>query len=438
MPERRRSVDSILPQREVDDFPAPSQVVCRFGGDSMISRRSALAAAITAFAAPGLARASSNLFEAPFRVTRNMPWAAVVVNGKDPLAFLIDTGSTDFWVTRTAAVTLGLEQLGRGRVQALLGRSDVDVFQAAEVIVGGAMRERDVTMGAMRDDFHDLVSGIIPMAKVGVMGLDFDRQVMTMSRGMQKEMIAGYDRFETVAGDDGLEGSAALLKRRSRSDAVVGVIDQRPVIEASFDGRPVRLLVDSGAVGGLLLRPDYVKAQGLWDHYPKAVETGVSGLLRGGRARMARAEELRIGRFLFQKPVVMLQDPSDSLEDGSMPVDGLIGMDILRRFNFLNHASRQELYLKPSQAMHDVYRHDRAGVFIDRTDAGLGVTWLREGSPAARAGLAVGDRITGWRGKDGYYGLLWALTGPVGSKVEIQVERDGKPQLIPVVLEETV
>jgi len=154
--------------------------------------------------------------------------------------------------------------------------------------------------------------------------------------------------------------------------------------------------------------------------------------------RFVRAEQLKLGRYLFQTPIVHLGNPADTGLDGSENVQGVIGMELLRRFNFINHPGRKRLYLKPSQAMQDVYRYDRAGLEIDAVEGALKVVWVRDGGPAAKAGLVKGDKVTGWRGKDGYYGLVWALTGAAGTKVEIQVERAGVQTLMPVVLEERV
>lgn len=387
-------------------------------------------------ALPGLAWSAPANIEIPFRVTRNRPWSAVVVNNRDPLAFLIDTGSNVFGITPDAAKALDLTPLGKGRLQALVGRMDVPYYEAIEVIIGGAMRERNVLLAGLRAGPRDLISGIIPSAKFGVMGLDFDRQLMIMARAMG-DAPEGYVRLETIAGGD-TQGSAARLGRRSNEEVVVNSLDQRPVVRAELDGQPLRLLIDTGAPSSLVLFPDYVKAKGLWDSYPRHVETGIMTAVRGARARLVRAGELKLGPYVFQTPVVTLTSPDDSDEDGSDQVDGLIGMELLRRFNFLHHAGRRVLYLKPSQALHDVYRHDRAGTSIDLTDTGIAVTWLREGGPAAKAGLVVGDRVTGWRGRDGYYGLMWALSGAAGSRVEIQVVRDGQPTMLTVTLEELI
>ena len=399
-----------------------------------MDRRSALAL-MAAFGAAGTASAGTSA-EFPFRVTRNQPWAAVSINEKDPQAFLIDTGSNAFGITPAAAAGLGLARITSGVVQGAIGRVDAPLYVADKLVIGGGVREHDVLLVGLKSGAYDLISGSIPIAKFGVMGLDFDRQLMLVAKSLDGAP-EGYDAFGTITGGDTF-GSVNRLGTAAQDEGNVNRLDQRPVIKVELDGQPVKLMVDTGSSMSLFLRPDYVRSQGLWDHYPKAAESAVRTIAGTALVRVVRAEQLTIGRYQFKSPIVHLGDPAASGLDGSMDVQGLIGMELLRRFNFINHPGRKRLYLKPSQAMQDVYRYDRAGIEIDAVDSALRVTWVREGGPAARAGLVRGDKVTGWRGKDGYYGLVWALTGPPGTKVEIQVERGGAQVLIPVALEESI
>lgn len=397
--------------------------------------RRALLALLGAAGVAGRAEAAGSA-EFPFRITRNQPWAAVTINDKDPLAFLIDTGSNVFAVTPQAAASLGLPRATSGVAQGLVGRTDVAVYLANTVVVGGGVKEHDVAVIGLDVGSYDLISGIIPIAKFGVMGLDFDRQMMLVARSLDGAP-EGYDAFPTFVGGENF-GSTSRLGAADPDKDARSQFDHRPVIEVELDGEKVKLLIDTGSKGSIILQPSYVRAKGLWDHYPNSTQTSVRTIARSVLARVARAEQLKVGRFVFQTPLVTLGDPAAAGDDGSDDIQGLIGMELIRRFNFINHPGRQRLYLKPSQAIQDIYRYDRAGLEIDSVDGALKVVWVRAGGAAAKAGLVLGDKVTGWRGKDGYYGLVWALTGAAGTKIEIQVERGGAQTLIPVTLEETI
>ncbi len=397
--------------------------------------RRALLALLGAAGVAGRAQAAASA-EFPFRVTRNQPWAAVTINDKDPLAFVIDTGSNIFGVTPQAATSLALPRATSGVARGLVGRTDVAVYLANTVVIGGGVKEHDVAIVGLDVGSYDLISGIIPIAKFGVMGLDFDRQMMLVAKSLDGAP-EGYDAFPTFVGGENF-GSVSRLGAADPDREARSRFDYRPVIEVELDGEKLKLMVDTGAQASILLRPSYVRSKGLWDHYARSTQTSIRTIARSMRVRVARAEQLKIGRFIFQTPLVTLSDPAAAGDDGNDDVQGVIGMELIRRFNLINHPGRQRLYLKPSQALQDIYRYDRAGLEVDALDGMLKVVWVREGGPAAKAGLVRGDKVTGWRGKDGYYGLVWALTGPAGAKVEIQVERNGAQTLIPVTLEETV
>lgn len=384
----------------------------------------------------GGAASAASVVETPFRVVRNQPWVAVTINGKDPLAFLVDTGSSGFGITPAAAATLGLIPVTAGQVQAAVGRITTDIYQCKTLVIGGGVRERDVYLMSMSVGRYDFISGIVPIAKFGVMGLDFDRQVLSVSRSLDGSP-EGYEVIETFARGSTF-GTSNRLGAYARDDESVNDLDQRPVIQATLDGRPLRLLVDTGATMSLVLEPDFVRRHNLWDAFPVSAEAAVRTLARTAHVRMVRSGRLEFGRFAFERPIVTLGNPADSNQDGTDDIDGVIGFELIRRLNFLHHPGRKRLYIKPSQALHDVYRYDRAGIEIDAVDGALRVTWVRPGGPAASAGLVVGDKVTGWRGKDGYYGLVWALTGAPGTRVEIQVERAGAPSLIAVELRDSV
>ncbi|HYE44455.1 MAG TPA: aspartyl protease family protein [Caulobacter sp.] len=402
-----------------------------------ITRRSTLAAAGALLAATPAAGASS--VQIPFRITRNRPWTAASINGKEPVAFLIDTGSNVFGISNKAAKAHGLTRYARGQVQGAVGRANVPFYFAKEVAIGGgAVREKDPVLAGVMSDDADLIVGSLPAARWAIMGLDFDTQQMTIALRMADNgPPEGHEELATYA-----QGESFGTMNRMGTSAVdpehFQDLDHRPVIDAAFDGQPVRLLVDTGATGMLFLFPDYVKKRGLWDHYPKHLESGIGTIAGDAVARTVRAQKLRIGRYGFANPIVHLGDPADSGRDSVQDAQGVIGMEVLRRINFLHHPIRRRFYFRPSKAIQDVYRYNRAGMDVDLVDGEIRVTWVTPDGPAAKAGLVRRDKVTGWRGADGYYGLIWALQGAAGSRVDIQVERSGAPAVVTVVLEDLV
>ena len=74
---------------------------------------------------------------------------------------------------------------------------------------------------------------------------------------------------------------------------------------------------------------------------------------------------------------------------------GNIGGGILRRFTLTFDYAHQLLYLEPNADFGEPDVYDRSGLSLTRDGANAFVVEdIVAGSPAARAGLAVGDRIT--------------------------------------------
>lgn len=400
----------------------------------LMTRRGALAAA-AALAIPGAARAADSA-KFPFRVTRNRPWTVVAVEGAPPMPFLLDTGAGWYAITDKAAQDLKLTKVDHALAQGVVGRVDSAFYRVRRIMVGGVMEERDLYVSGLPNPLGGGLQGLVPAARVSVMGFDFDAQEISLTRSL----TTPPDGYRALAMDLGvqLQGSADPLGVHARSTFAHDNLDLRPIVLAEFDGEPVKLLLDTGSDGGLTLLPAYVKKRGLWDHYARSVPAGMTTIAGQANARLVRAERLKLGNLVFANPVVTLGDPADADRTGGPLAAGIVGMEFLRRLNFIYDPVQRQVWIKPNSVIGDGYRYNRAGAEIEVVDGALRAVSVTEGGPAWRAGLRLGDQITGWRGSDGHEGLVWALTGAPGSTVEIQVSRAGKAELVSVTLEDRV
>src|SRR5688572_29089127 len=147
----------------------------------MLSRREMLA--VAGLLAPGAAAAAPDVVNFPFWVTRNRPWTAVHLNGKEPgLPFMLDTGSTSFGILDSKAAELGLIRAGKTQVEGVIGRADAKAYIAG-LLVGGAVRYDDTFLFGLTTMFGDL-EGLIPLTRFNMMGFDFDTQKAMVARRM--------------------------------------------------------------------------------------------------------------------------------------------------------------------------------------------------------------------------------------------------------------
>lgn len=107
---------------------------------------------------------------------------------------------------------------------------------------------------------------------------------------------------------------------------------------------------------------------------------------------------------------------------------GLIGNDLLRRFNLIINYTEREIYLKPNTHFRDPFDYSYTGLGIYLSDGQITIEDVLKDSPGEKAGLMPGDVILCI---DNYIGaniqLYKNLLQDVGAKLKIVVMRNQKP-----------
>ena len=105
--------------------------------------------------------------------------------------------------------------------------------------------------------------------------------------------------------------------------------------------------------------------------------------------RLTTIRELKLGPFHFHHVPTYIFD--DAYNVTSYPnLGGLIGNDILRRFNVILNYDRRYFCLTPNSHYHDLFDYSYSGLSIYWEDDGMiRVGDVMPGSPAEKAGLKV-------------------------------------------------
>ena len=187
-----------------------------------------------------------------------------------------------------------------------------------------------------------------------------------------------------------------------------------------------RFYFDTGAGLCLLLSTDFVTDSALFSSKKKKpVPTLAQGL--GGKTNMMQTtvKEFRIGPYRFRNVPAFIFD--DEYNITSYPsLGGLIGNDLLRRFNIILNYGRREIYLMPNAHYREPFDYSYTGLSIYWIDGEIRVADVMKDSPAEKAGFKTGDVIFSV-GNDfskdiqAYKNLLQN----VGEKVKVIIRRDG-------------
>lgn len=159
----------------------------------------------------------------------------------------------------------------------------------------------------------------------------------------------------------------------------------------------LRLLIDSGASLALLLHTDTHPGLELPERViPSNLGAGLGGFIQG---YMGRIQELDFESFTFREVITQFQETSFFLDTTyAAQRNGIIGNDILGRFNVIIDYIKEKAYLAPNRTYDDQFEYDRSGLFLAASGPGLNnyvVYGVIPGSPAATAGILSGDEITG-------------------------------------------
>lgn len=112
---------------------------------------------------------------------------------------------------------------------------------------------------------------------------------------------------------------------------------------------------------------------------------------------------------------------------------GILGNDVLKRFNIFIDLQQQRMFLEPNQLYHEMFEVNCSGVELVMDDAfqKVIIDHVYVGSPAHEAGLKVGDEIVQIDGTSTSYLQLPQIRSMLsqdGKDVEILVDRKGELQ----------
>lgn len=151
---------------------------------------------------------------------------------------------------------------------------------------------------------------------------------------------------------------------------------------------------DTGAGLCFLISNHFQNDSAILKKRRKPVSTKVQGL--GGKIQMhlTLIKRVRIGNYKFRRvPTYILDDAFKLFSAPSL--GGLIGNDILRRFNLIINYPQKEIHLLPNTHFRDHFDYSYTGMSLYNYDGIIEVDDIVSRSPADKAGLKDGDVVIG-------------------------------------------
>ena len=162
----------------------------------------------------------------------------------------------------------------------------------------------------------------------------------------------------------------------------------------------------------------------------KPVSIQVQGL--GGKKEMSLTimTQIQLGPYRFRKVPTNILD--DEFNATSYPfIGGLIGNDILRRFNMTLNYQKREIHLLPNSHFRDAFDYSYTGINMYYVGGKILADEIIKGSPAFKAGLKKDDVIMGINNNfSNDIGIYKTLMQNVGERITIIILRENVPLII--------
>jgi len=398
----------------------------------------------------------------PFKLVNNLPIVQIEINGT-PLSFILDTGVK-------STILFSLEE-----ADSLQLRNTTPVFLQG-LGSGGAVQavrslNNKLRLGNVIDNDHDLYiifdstlnfSPRMGIPVHGILGNEFFQNFI-VKINYTAEVITVYNSKKHK-----------LKPCKKCEDLPLNFVSGKPYVtlqvesEASKEKEEVTLLVDSGSsdVMWLFDNDGFIKELPTKNYYQDFLGLGLSGNIYGKRTRIPG---LLIGSFYLSNVNTSFPEEDAILRARYYEErDGSVGGGFLSRFTVTFDFGKKLVRFKKNHTFKDPFNYNMSGLTLEHegmelvkeerqavvnsnrgntnesltmnsisitTEVHLSlvpkyvVADVREGSPAALAGVIKGDEIITINGKPCYqyklYELIEMFSSDEGRKISLEVKRGG-------------
>ncbi|MEP6466387.1 MAG: aspartyl protease family protein [Parafilimonas sp.] len=333
----------------------------------------------------------------------------------DSLNFVLDTGSGGISLDSTTTISYKLKTVPSDRiVRGIAGMKYVSFAYDHTIHLQG--------LSVDKLDFHinnyEILTSAYGMHIDGIIGYSFFRRFL---------VYIDYDNQELKVYTPGTykypRGGYLLKPQFSTLPMQTAEVKDNRDVTAKF-------FLDTGAGLCFLMNNDFAHDSAVFKKKRKMYLTQAEGL--GGKTNMnlSVVKQLKIGPYRFHN--VPAYEFNDDYNVTNYPIlGGLIGNDILRRFNVVLNYPQQEIYIKPNKHYSDSFDYSYTGLGFYLINGAITITDIIKNSPAERAGFKFDDIIIGV--EDNFSNNIQAykiLMQNAKARLRILVMRDGQPEVI--------
>lgn len=302
---------------------------------------------------------------------------ACISNYTDTLNFLLDTGSGGISIDSSVCEHLKIpHEDAHLQINGIAGTKKVDMITGQSLV--------------------------FPHLKID--NLNFyinDYSTVSEAEGAQIDGIIGYSFFRQYIVKINFDSSfieifePGAFKYPSGGYTIHPNINNLPIQSVEIqDAKKVAspFFLDTGAGLCFLASNSFIRDSTFLMSKRKPMPINVQGL--GGRKsiQITVIKKIRIGPYIFTKVPTYIFD--DEFNVTYYPKScGLIGSDLLRRFNLIINYPQKEIYLKPNSHFNDPFDYTYTGMSLYRINNQVFIEDILKNSPAEKAGFHEDDQV---------------------------------------------
>lgn len=321
----------------------------------------------------------------PFEMINGHITVNISINDSQPLHFVFDTGAGTNLLSESTAMRLGLDLGGNTNIQGASGSSNMKLARNERFTFGKTEFKRqnfavmDISHLGDEDAPIDGVLGASILMRY-VVEIDYDDSEIRLYKSLKDFDTSGYDEY-----------GYSLSPYRI------------PIIETTMElnsGKKVtgKYFVDTGAALSIMVNSNLVKEENLLetlgDHYP-IISTSLSN---SATDQISNVPSFSLFDHTFENIHVRLSQATQGVNSFE-GYHGIIGIDLLKRFNTIFDYDNEKVYVKPNDNYKDPFSKNYSGLQVEKTNGHYRVIGIAKNSAADLAKLKKGDIIEKLDGK---------------------------------------
>ncbi len=344
----------------------------------------------------------------PFEMKDNVRiFIPATVNGRS-VKVMLDSGASATVLDRRFVASLGLKSVGDLTAEGSGGAGQYGVVEGVVIKLGDLTITGGENVGVDLQQLEKVLHHPLPMV---LGGAAFEKTVVDIDFANRRIAFRDPARFRAP--------------QDMRSVALFPAGDNR-AIDMEIEGRRARMLFDLGNAWPAVLYPRF------WDNAAFLKGRSVSSTLSGGwggmhSEGMTRLRDVRLAGATFSGvPSPLKGVRTDNERSGEL--DGNVGMPLFSRFRLVIDFPHQRVLFGSPADTATPFESNTSGLALEAADGGATIRHVAVASPAAGAGLKVGDVIA--RVQDARTGEVIPVTsrwtrGPAGRELQLTLS-DGR------------